>query len=210
MAKNIMSKQTNKLTQLGDLRQRAQSRLSGPNPSSRVGTSATAAFGVLHKLASSPDTAEHALALLHELQVHQVEIDMQADELRTSLADADSALQRQRHFHDGLPVACFNIDTSTRLLDVNQTGARWLGVALGALIGQSINAFLTPESHAKLLEQLSAVAQGKESTSWEMTLLTDQQGPRAVQAAISADPIGGRYIVVLMERAAPYSPSKNA
>lgn len=200
MAKSIMTNQIKKLTQLGDLRQRAQSRLSGQRQSANVAASASAAMGVLHKLASSPDTAEHALALLHELQVHQVEIEMQAEELRTSLAGADAALDRQIQYHDSMPVACFNIDDSTRLLEVNQTGARWLGLGREALLGHTLHAFLTPESKAQLLEQLAAIAQGNNSPPWEMTLLTDKQGPRTVQAAISADPVGGRYILVLMDK----------
>lgn len=200
MAKSIMTNQIKKLTQLGDLRQRAQSRLSGPRQSTNVAASAAAALSVLHKMASSPDTAEHALALLHELQVHQVEIEMQADELRMSLAGADAALDRQIQYHDSMPVACFNIDASTRLLEVNQTGARWLGMDREALLGHTLHAFLTPESKVQLLEQLAAIDQGNSSTPWEMTLLTDKQGPRTVQAAISADPVGGRYILVLMDK----------
>lgn len=198
MAKSIMTNQIKKLAQLGDLRQRAQSRLSGPSQTANIAASASAALGVLHQLASSPDTAGHALALLHELQVHQVEIEIQAEELRTSLTGADAALDRQIQYHDSMPVACLNIDASTRLLEVNQTGAQWLGLDREALLGQSIHAFLTPESNAQLLAQLAAIDQGSESTPWEMTLLTDRQGPRTVQAAVSADPVGGRYIMVLM------------
>lgn len=193
-----MKNQAKKLIQLGDLRQRAQSRLSGQSGLTNVAASAAAALSVLHKLASTPDTAAQALALLHELQVHQVEIEMQADELRTSLSGADAALDRQIQYHDSMPVACFNIDGSTRLLEVNQTGARWLGLDREALLGHTIHAFLTPESKTQLLAQLAAIDHGNESTPWEMTLLTDTQGPRTVQAAVSADPVKGRYIMVLM------------
>lgn len=196
----IMRNQTKKMNQLCDLRQRAQSRLSGQRQASNVGASAAAALGVLHKLASSPDTAEHALALLHELQVHQIEIDMQADELRASLTGADAALDRQIQYHDHMPVACLNIDASTRLLEVNQTGAQWLGLDREALLGQTIHAFLTPQSKVQLLAQLEAIDKQGESPAWEMTLLTDKHGPRTVHAAISADPAGGRYILVLMEK----------
>lgn len=196
-----MSNQTKKLAQLGDLRQKAHMRLSGARSSASAGASASAALGVIHRLASSPDTAEHALALLHELQVHQVEIDMQANELRTSLDSADAALDRQIQYHDSMPVACLNIDASTRLLEVNQTGAKWLGLDREALLGHTIHAFLTPEGKAQLLEKLTAIDQGSESEPWEMTLLTDKQGPRVVQAVVGADPVGGRYILILMAKA---------
>lgn len=197
-AKRTMKNQTEKLVQLSTLRQRAQSRLSGPRQAANVSASASAALSVLHRLAASPETAAQALALLHELQVHQVEIDMQADELRTSLAGADAALNRQLLYHDSMPVACINIDSSCRLLELNQTAAKWLGLGREALLGQTLHAFLAPDSKLRLLAQLAIMDRGGESLPWDMILLADGQAPRTVQAAMSADPAGGRYILVLM------------
>ncbi len=198
-----MSNQMKKMIHLRDLRQRAQSRLSGQPPSPDVGEGMSAALNVLHKLAASPETAEQALTLLHEIQVHQVEIDMQADELRSTLAGSEAALDRQIEYHDAMPVACCNIDSSTRLLEINQTGARWLGLDRGALLGQTINAFLTPDGKKALIAHLTSLEEGRASVSWETTLLSDVHAPRAVQAALSADPLNGRYILVLMELVAP-------
>lgn len=198
-----MSNQMKKMIHLRDLRQRAQSRLSGQPPAPDIGEGTSAALKVLHQLASSPETAEHALALLHEIQVHQVEIDMQADELRSTLAGSEAALDRQIEYHDAMPVACCNIDASTRLLEVNQTGARWLGLDRGALLGQTINAFLTPDGKNALIAHLASLEEGRASVSWETTLLSDVHAPRAVQAALSADPLNGRYILVLMELVGP-------
>ena len=194
-----MSNQMKKMIQLRDLRQRAQTRLSGQPPSSNIDEGPTAALNVLHKLAASPQTAPEALALLHELQVHQVEIDLQADELRSTLAGAESALDRQIEYHDAMPVACCNLDASTRLLEINQTGAHWLGLDRRALLGQTINAFLTADGKDALVAHMAGLEAGRARTSWQTTLLSDAHVPRAVQAALSADPLNGRYILVFME-----------
>lgn len=201
MAGDIMTNLTKKLIRLEDLRQRAQSRLAGPSQSAHVGDSASAALDVLHKMALTPGTAENALALLHELQVHQVEIDIQAEELRTLLADADAELDRQLQYQDSMPVACFNIDGTARLLEANLTGARWLGLERTGLLGQNIKAFLTPSGAAELRRQLDLVKPEKTGISWETTLLSDGKGPRTVQAIVSQDAFGGRYILVLMDKA---------
>lgn len=198
-----MSNQTKKMIHLRDLRQRAQSRLSGQPPSPDIGEGTSAALSVLHKLASSPETADQALALLHEIQVHQVEIDMQADELRSTLTGCEAALDRQVEYHDAMPVACCNIDASSRLLEINQTGAHWLGLERGALLGQTINAFLTPEGKEALMTRMTGIEAGRASASWPTTLLSDAQAPRTVQAALSADPLNGRYILVLMSLVSP-------
>lgn len=195
-----MSTHMKKMVHLRDLRQRAQAQLSGQRPSANIDERTSAALNVLHKLASSPDTAEEALALLHEIQVHQVEIDMQADELRSTLAGSEAALDRQIEYHDAMPVACCNIDASTRLLEINQTGARWLGLDRGVLLGQTISAFLTPEGKDVLIDRMTGLEEGRASISWETTLLSDAHAPRTVQAALSGDPLNGRYILVLMDR----------
>ena len=92
------------LQQLADLRSRAAHRLSGGKGANSTGSAdspdsqafqATDALAVLHAMASSQDTAGDALALLHELQVHQVEVELQAEELRDSRTELEAALRRQ-------------------------------------------------------------------------------------------------------------------
>jgi len=82
-------------TRTQNLRARAAAQLTGSAGSLGSSVGAANALAVLHTLASSPDTAADALALLHELQVHQIELDMQAQELRESRAELESALRRQ-------------------------------------------------------------------------------------------------------------------
>jgi hypothetical protein len=195
-----MNAPTKKMIRLQDLRQRAQSRLNGPSGPSDAQAGA-AALGVLHQLASSSATADQALTLLHEIQVHQVEIDMQADELRTTLTGCEDALDRQLAYHDAMPVACCNLDAGNRLLEINETGARWLGMARQNLLGQTIHAFLTPEGKQALCAKAEALQRGEAPGSWEMTLLSDKQTARSARAALSADTVPGRHILVLMDLA---------
>ena len=55
------------------------------------------------------------------------------------------------------------------------------------------------EGKNALVARMTALEGGRASISWPTTLLSDAQAPRAVQAALSADPLNGRYILVLME-----------
>jgi hypothetical protein len=64
------------------LRQKAETRISGGNaPATKGWTLGAASLMLLHRLASNPDTASDALKLLHELQVHQVELDLQHEHI---------------------------------------------------------------------------------------------------------------------------------
>src|SRR6202790_727889 len=106
-----------------DLRLRALQRLTGENSSHDARLNASAAFRVLHDLASSPSTGGAALALIHELQVYQVELDLQDEELRRSRAELEATLIRQVKLYDYAPVACFTVDRTTTLRELNLTAA---------------------------------------------------------------------------------------
>ena len=78
-----------------ELRTRAATQLGGDDMQRQARLSSTAALRVLHALASSPATAADAIALLHELQVHQVELDLQYEELQGSNSELEASLDRQ-------------------------------------------------------------------------------------------------------------------
>src|ERR1035438_2766978 len=107
-----------------DLRSRAVAHLKGPDAQARADGSA--ALGVLYELASSPSTAPNALALLHELQVHQVEVDLQDEELRRSRLELETSLNRQVQLYDYAPVGYLTVDCNAVLRELNQTGATLL------------------------------------------------------------------------------------
>lgn len=183
-----------------DLRARAVSRLTGD--SLNVHQRAAEAFGVLHELASSPSTAGDALALLHELQVHQVELDLQAEELRASRAELEAALQRQVALYDAAPVGQFSLDPRGTLRELNLTGAALLGVERDALLGQPLSSFLTPRSAREFGALLARAGEGQRSEA-QLLQLNEREGvSRTVHATVGADPAGGAFLVALMPGAA--------
>jgi PAS domain S-box-containing protein len=183
--------------QLSNLRHRATSRLSAGAGATRAPVSASNALAVLHDLASSPETAADALALLHELQVHQVELDLQADELRESRAGLETALRRQTDLYDCQPVACFTIDGSTAVHELNRCAARMLGVGRDEACGLPLNGFLSSDSGRILREQISSIAQGNACEASTLQLIPKDGTGRRVRAHIGADPAGQRFLVVL-------------
>ncbi len=141
-------------------------RLRALTPSHRTERPAAArvnsagALAVLHELASSPLTAASSLKLLHELQVHQVELDLQEEELRRAVADLETALFRQDQLHDFAPAGLFAIDRSTVLGEINRMGAQLLGRERDSLIGLPFDSFLEPESSRALHAALTRVVDG--------------------------------------------------
>lgn len=181
------------------LRVRALQRLSGRSAPKDVAVSASAALGVLHELASSPATAEDALALLHELQVHQIELELQAEELGNSRAELEATLQRQVQIYDAAPVGYFTVDRRAVLHELNLPGATLLGSDRDTLLGRSLDDFLAPHSARALQAMLAQIDEGNRVEAGALELAARNGASHVVQASVRADPAGGRYFVVLMD-----------
>lgn len=179
------------------LRKRAQARFTHAGSLTGTHVSATTALRVLLDLASSPDTAADALALLHELQVHQVELDLQAEELRGTRNDLETAYARQVQLFDAAPVAYCVVDKQTCLRQVNATGALWLGNKREALYGQRLDLFLSPPSRVALRDLLILAEQGRTPQSCTLVLQMPDTTPRTVCASACPDPAGNDFLLVL-------------
>jgi PAS domain-containing protein len=186
------------LTQ-AELRARAVMRLTGTSGSRDSRLKASAAFQVLHDLASSPSTAAAAMALLHELQVHQVEVDLQDEELRRSRAELESTLTRQIQLYDFAPMGYVTVDKGTALRELNLTAARMLGCERDQLLGRNLDAFLAPQSARALEAMLTRVFHGAATAGTELQLVAGRRTTRGMYASVSRDPNGQYFLIALVE-----------
>ena len=71
---------------------------------------------------------ENVMALTHELQVHQIELEMQCHELRRTQAKLEESRDTYRELYETIPVGYVTLDRDERIYDVNPTGMallRW-------------------------------------------------------------------------------------
>lgn len=179
-----------------ELRTRAASQLGGKGQAD-ARLSSTAALRVLHGLASSPATAADAIALLHELQVHQVELDMQYEESQGSNTELEANLARQTRLFDHAPVALFGIDAALGLVDLNLAGARLLGRERHALRGRGLAQFLTHTGKSALQTAMTNASAGVEGQSFALELIHGESAPVTVQASLNSDPAGPGFLLAM-------------
>ncbi len=79
-------------------------------------------------------SAKEAGRLLHELQVHQIELEMQNEELRRAQGELESARARYFDLFDLAPVGYFTLSEQGLILEANLTGAGLLGVERRELV----------------------------------------------------------------------------
>jgi signal transduction histidine kinase len=86
----------------------------------------------LAKQSSTPvDGSADTLKLLHELQVHQIELEMQNEALVAAQASLETALHRYAELYDLAPVAYFTIDRAGNIVSTNLRGGNLLAIGLG-------------------------------------------------------------------------------
>ena len=182
-----------------ELRERALTRIASPRLQGISRASASEAMGVLHELASSPDTAADALALLHELQVYQVERELQEEELRRSRAEIESRLGRQSHLYNLSPAACISIDRDMTIVEINWAGALMLGYGSEEMQGKILTNFLAPGSGKSLSALLAHVTASNPIVTGTVDLMTVRGTLKSVRAALRADPASNSILLALID-----------
>ena len=81
---------------------------------------------------------------LHELHVHQIELEIQNEELRRSQAELEDSRRRYFDLYDLAPVGYCTLSEAGLILEANLTAASLLGMNRGALVRQPITRFILP------------------------------------------------------------------
>ena len=84
--------------------------------------------------------------LLHELQVHQIELEMQNEELRQANEIAEEALRKYTLLYDFAPMGYFTLDSDGSIYELNFTGAEILGEKRFSLINSNFKLFVSEDS----------------------------------------------------------------
>jgi len=109
-----------------------------------------------------PRTVAEMRRLLHELQVHQVELEMQNEELRRAREELELSVDKYAELYDFAPVGYFTFDAHGLIREVNLAGAQLLGMERQLLVNRPFAAFI-------------AVADDREIFSNHLTLVLQRQ-----------------------------------
>ncbi|MBI5919111.1 MAG: EAL domain-containing protein [Nitrosomonadales bacterium] len=108
--------------------------------------------------------------ILHELRVHQVELEMQNRELREVQERLEESRDRYADLYDFAPLGYFTFDRNGLILAVNLTGAILLGRDRSRMIGLPFINFLTRRDRPAFLKHLHNCLHENLQTSAEFSL----------------------------------------
>lgn len=183
-----MSKFTDEPAAYTQLRDKASARLeAGTAPATTHWTMGVDALRLLHRLSSNPETAEDALKLLHELQVHQVELDLQNEEIAANEPALQEELNHYRALFRCAPLVYLLVARDGSVIEGNLAAAEHFGVAPDDLRGRRVDTLLIPEFRPRLQDLLQRVEQsgGRDScTVPEKADANGTAGPLQFQASV--------------------------
>jgi PAS domain S-box-containing protein len=122
--------------------------------------------------------------LVHELGTHQIELEMQNDELRRAQVEIETSRARYADLYDFSPVGYFTFDKDGLIQEVNLTGAEMLGIARRSLLNKPILSFIDPAHRMIFRDHLLEVFRTQASASCGITLL--KRGGAAFHAQLQS------------------------
>jgi hypothetical protein len=119
---------------------------------------------------SKPVLETDVKKLLHELQVHQIELEMQNEELNKANLTAEIALKKYTMLYDFAPMGYFTLDNEGSICDLNFTGAELLRDKRFSLVNANFKLFVSPESKTLFNKFLNKVYVSHTKESCEVML----------------------------------------
>ncbi len=173
------------------LRVKAEERLKGGNPPpSRGAPTGLQSLALLHSLASSPASAGDALKLLHELQVHQVELDLQHEQAEEDQQQLVEALQSYTRLFDAAPFGYLALDADGKVIAANRIAAGWLGVESEQSAGRSLANLVHAEDRLGVHELLRSLRNGSGRQKCLLRSKIQGDAVQAVATVASVEVVG--------------------
>ncbi|WP_296444079.1 PAS domain-containing sensor histidine kinase [Rhodoferax sp. UBA5149] len=134
-------------------------------------------------------TPEAMRQTLHELQVHQIELEMQNEELRRAQEELTASRARYFDLYDLAPVGYCTVSEQGLILEANFTAASLLGVARSELVKRPISRFIlkaNQDIYYLCRKQLLEASETSEAQSCELQMVKHDGTPFWAHLALTA------------------------
>lgn len=125
-----------------------------------------------------PEEVQH---LVHELQVHQIELDMQNEQLLQSQLEIETARDRYATLYDFSPVGYATLDGNGRILEANLTLCQLVGVVRSAILQKTFEQFVDREDQPAFRLHLESLKKTAGTHSSDVLTLRHSDTPHRVR-----------------------------
>ena len=122
-------------------------------------------------------SAQQSAALIHDLRVYQIELEMQNLELCRTSAALDQSRERYFDLYDLAPIGFCTLSEKGLILESNLAAANLLGMSRSALIKQSLSQFVLSDDQDSYYLWRKQVVQGANPHACELRLKSRTGSP---------------------------------
>ncbi len=133
---------------------------------------------------TSPVPPDELRRLIQELEVHQIELEMQNEELQQARLELERSLNQYTDLYDFAPAGYFTLDQKGIILKVNLTGSRMLEMERSRIINQRFERYLIAECKPAFSSFLEEVFQNQNQETIEIAL--QKEGDREFHVHVEA------------------------
>ncbi|MCA9136612.1 MAG: PAS domain-containing protein [Planctomycetales bacterium] len=126
-------------------------------------------------------------AIIHELTVHQIELELQNEELRKSQIALAEARDRYADLYDFAPVGYMTLDRQGVILQANLTAATLLDSCRNEMIGSPFSRFLSRDDADRLYLHLAHSQESDRTHSCDLQLVNQGERLRYVRLESTRD-----------------------
>ncbi|GAC1587859.1 MAG: hypothetical protein NVS3B25_04100 [Hymenobacter sp.] len=120
--------------------------------------------------AAEHHTPEETQRLVQELQIHQIELEMQYEELLLAQTEAQAARDQYLDLYDFAPVGYFTLSEGGLIRQLNLSGSQLLGAVRQRLVGRRLALFVAPHQRLEFGKFLARVFSSDSTQSCELQL----------------------------------------
>lgn len=148
---------------------------------------------------ADPATGDETQRLLHEVQVHQIELEMQNAELRQARDAAEKALAKYADLYDFAPVGYVTLDLDGVIRAANLTSAKLLGIDRSRLVGRRFDLLVAMETRPAFAFFIGKVCSSPAGQTCELQLLHAGSGSLFVQLEAVAAAAGEECRIAIID-----------
>jgi PAS domain S-box-containing protein len=149
---------------------------------------------------TSPLLSENeTFKLIHELEVHQIELEMQNEELGRTRSAAEEAVGKYTTLYDFAPSGYFTLSNSGEIIELNLSGANMLGKDRSYLKNTRFGNFISRESKSTFNIFLSEIFRGCVKKSCELSMSIEGSLPVSVHLTGIANESGQKCFLNMVD-----------
>jgi PAS domain S-box-containing protein len=137
----------------------------------------TRAEALLEQSADIKEALSHkdVSELIHDLSVHQIELEMQNEDLLWAQQEMQQARDEYANLYHNAPVGYISLDNQGMILKHNQTFAAMLGNTRTTYIGTPVSSFMHPEDRDIFLARYKAFFKSSEGKNIDVRLIQSEE-----------------------------------